>query len=120
MIADDINDFTEEPPQARKFVAYFDVLGFECLVDITSYERHKLLAEISGAEVNAPINFNYLMTRARFNPQRNPEIWVFTSTVDEVTLSKLSQDDPQVLVDTIRECGHNVYGQHTHTRQVIK
>tara|TARA_R110000851_G_scaffold56507_1_gene132006 strand:+ start:1148 stop:1507 length:360 start_codon:yes stop_codon:yes gene_type:complete len=117
---DDDDDFTKEGPLARKFVAYFDVLGFECLVDITSYERRKLLAEISGAKVESPVDIKNLVIRATYNPQRNPEIWVFTSTVDEVTLSKLVQDDPQVLVDTIRECGHNVYGQHKHKRQVIK
>jgi hypothetical protein len=124
MINDDIDDldnFTEEEEaQTHKFITYFDILGFECLVDITSYERHRLLAEISGAEVKSPVNLNHMMMRARFNPQRNPEIWIFTSTVDEAILSKLAEDDPQALVDMIREHGHNVWGQTGHVRQVIK
>jgi hypothetical protein len=120
MYEDDIDDFTEED-EVHKFVAYFDILGFECLVDITSYERHKLLAEISGDDSpKTPVNFHHLLMRARFNPQRNPEIWVFTSTVDEHTLSKLADDDPQALVDMIREYGNNVWGQTGHARQVIK
>jgi hypothetical protein len=119
MTDNEANNDVDKEPAARKFIAYFDILGFESLTDITSYERHKLLSNISGAKVEPPINFRHLLARASFNPQRSPEIWIFTSTVDEHTLDYLSKHDPQILADTIRECGYNVYGKHTHKRQVI-
>jgi len=118
-MTDDTDDFTDKE-EVRKFITYFDILGFECLVDITSYERQKLLADIAGNDIKSPVNVHQMLMRAKFNPQRNPEIWVFTSTVDEATLQGVSEDDPQGLVDLIRKRGKCLWGQHTHPRQVIK
>ena len=91
------------------FVAYWDCYGFECLIDVTSYERHKLLADIKGDSIRPPFNFNHMLMRARFNPQRSPEIWLFTSEVDETTLQKVANEDPQMLVDLIRSHGKNLF-----------
>lgn len=87
------------------FLAYFDCLGFECIVDITSYERHKLLADINGTDIRSPVNLNAMMLRARFNPQRNPEIYVFTSDLSEATLIEFAEENPQALADLIRSHG---------------
>lgn len=94
----------------RKFIAYWDCNGFECVVDITSYERHKLLADIKGARSPAsPVNLLYLTMRARFNPHRSPEIWIFTSEIEEATLKQVAEEQPQVLADLIRIHGKNLY-----------
>ena len=95
------------------FVAYWDCNGFECVVDINSYERHKLLADIKGDSIKSPINLSYLTMRARFNPQRSPEIWLFTSEVDEATLQELAEEQPQMLADLIRSHGKNLYKSKT-------
>lgn len=96
----------------RKFIAFWDCLGFECIADVTSWERGALLDTIAGKELKpAPVNLHAMMMRARFNPQRSPEIWVF-STVDSITESELieiAKDDPQHLVDLIRERGTCLY-----------
>lgn len=105
--------------QLHQFIAYWDEEGFECLVDITSYERQALLANIKGDPLPAGVNVNMLMLRARFNPQRSPEIWAFESTVDEETLRELCDDDPQLLANTIRECGHNIFRTPKPTRKII-
>ena len=100
-------------PKHNLFITMWDTLGFECIVDITSYERAKLLHIIKGeeSELRAPVNFYHLLMRAKANPQRFPEIWSFTTTEDitEESLLEISKDDPQMLVDMIRDLGHNLY-----------
>lgn len=105
----------------RKYVAYWDSLGFECIVDITTYERQRLLADISGKDnPTPPVNMHALLMRARFNPQRSPEIWGFTSTVDRETLLQISEESPQALVDEIRRVGVNYWKQTPAQEPVIK
>ena len=91
----------------------WDTLGFECIVDITSYERAKLLHVIKGedSELKPPVSVYHLLLRAKANPQRFPEIWSFTATEDitQEDLIEISKDDPQMLVDMIRDLGHNLY-----------
>lgn len=103
----------------HQFVAYFDSLGFECIVDITSYERHKLLSEIGGTAIPSPVNLNHMLMRARFNPQRNPEIYIFTSEVDEATLIKYAEENPQGMADLIRSHGKCLW-KTKGAEQVIK
>ena len=100
-------------PKHNLFITMWDTLGFECIVDITSYERTKLLHVIKGedSELKPPVSVYHLLIRAKANPQRFPEIWTFTTTGDitEESLLEISKDDPQMLVDMIRDLGHNLY-----------
>lgn len=100
-------------PNQKQFITMWDTLGFECIVDITSYERTKLLHVIKGedSELKPPVSVYHLLIRAKANPQRFPEIWTFTTTGDitEESLLEISKDDPQMLVDMIRDLGHNLY-----------
>ena len=100
-------------PKQKQFITMWDTLGFECIVDITSYERTKLLHVIKGedSELKPPVSVYHLLIRAKANPQRFPEIWTFTTTEDitEESLLEISKDDPQMLVDMIRDLGHNLY-----------
>lgn len=96
----------------RLFVAYWDCLGFESITDCTTWERQTLLNEIAGKELKpAPVNLHAMMMRARFNPQRSPEIWSFTTTegITEQELREIAADNPQYLVDLIREKGKCLY-----------
>lgn len=111
-------DFDE--PQTHVFVAYWDCLGFETIFDMTSYERVRLLEDITGKDPSPAPNLNHMTLRARFNPQRNPEIWVFNSTVDVETLRSIAEETPQMLVDMIREHGTNVYRTGSSGEQRIK
>jgi hypothetical protein len=94
----------------HKFLAYWDCLGFESITDITSYERQKIMSALTGETTNEQLNLNHMMLRARFNPQRSPEIWSFESELDHATLWNLAETDPQPLVDAIRNCGNKLYG----------
>lgn len=96
----------------KKFLAYFDCEGFECLINISKHEDAMLLQTLKGEKVTDEIGLNSMILRARYNPQRSPEIWVFTSTVDEQTLQDLAKDEPQMLVDLIRKHGTSVWKNH--------
>ena len=96
----------------RIYLAYWDCLGFECIVDCTTWERQTLLNEIAGKEIKpAPVNLHAMTMRARFNPQRSPEIWSFTTngSISENELKEIANDNPQQLVDLIRERGTCLY-----------
>ena len=105
----------------RKFLCSWDNLGFECIEDMTSWEKNCLLEQIAGKELSSsPVNLNALVMRAQFNTQRNPEIWVFTTdySVTKEDIVEISKENPQELVDMIRKNGTKVFG-HTKTKQVI-
>lgn len=104
---------------AIKYLTMFDCEGFECLIDITSRERQHLLATIKNEDFKDDLNLNLMMLRARYNPHRSPEIWVFTSLVDDATIQQLREDDPQALADLIRSHGNCIW-RDTPTKQVIK
>jgi hypothetical protein len=108
------------PNKERTFIAYWDCLGFESIVDITGYENKKLLADIKGERFEHPLNLHAIMLRAQFNPQRSPEIWLFTTTgeITQQDLIQIAQDTPQYLVDLIREKGNCLF-RSTPQKQVI-
>ena len=99
----------ETPKKTHQYVAYFDNLGFECIIDITSSERHQLMQAIKGEEPTPAFNINAMMLRARFNPQRSPEIWIFESEISQSTFRELAQEQPQMLADLIRSHGTAVF-----------
>jgi len=102
-----------------KFLTMFDCEGFECLIDITKREKDWLISTLKGEEYKDNLNLNSMMMRARYNPQRSPEIWIFTSTVDDATLQEIKDENPQELVDSIREHGHSLWITESQ-KQVIK
>jgi hypothetical protein len=90
-------------------MCYFDSLGFEWIFSVTDYERKKVMAYLKGEKkVDLPVP-RYAILRARFNPQRFPEIWAFESDIELAELELVAQETPQVLVDAIRKCGRNVF-----------
>jgi len=96
----------------RVYICSWDCEGFEAIVDCTSWERRALLDNIAGKNPESPpVNLHALMLRARFNPQRSPEIWSFSTTeeITEADLRKIAENNPQCLVDLIRKNGNCLY-----------
>ena len=94
------------------FMAYWDTLGFEWIVNVTDYEKKKFWAELTGdVKVDMPVP-RYAILRARANPQRFPEIWAFESELTLKALQKFSQEQPQALATAIRNCGQAVFRTH--------
>jgi hypothetical protein len=98
---------------ARNFLVYFDNLGFEAVFDLGQIQSDATMAALKDEHYSMPFNMNALLLRARFNPQRFPEIWVF-EVADEVTeenVRKMAAENPQALADFARANGKNFYGR---------
>jgi hypothetical protein len=65
-------------------------------------------------------NINMWELRARFNPQRNYEIYIITATpgIDEDDIRDMFEHHPQTAADLIRERGHQYYSDRVNTDQV--
>jgi hypothetical protein len=101
----------------------WDENGFEVIKDCTKWERETFLNTIAGRELTpAPVNLQAMTMRARFNPQRNYEIYTFNTTeeLDEETLWRYADENPQALVDMIRERGKRLYGEPATTEPRIR
>ena len=99
--------------KSRVYISMWDCNGFECIVDCTAWERQSLLDTIAGKQLApGPVSLQTLMLRARFNPQRNYEIWTFNTVAefDEKMLWEIANETPQALVDMIRRDGKKLYG----------
>jgi hypothetical protein len=94
---------------AHLYIAYFDSLGFECIVDLTDHDKKAMWAELKGEKPKRLEAVPYMVLRAKANPQRFPEIWTFQSELDTDTLLSYSRDCPQELADLIREHGTKVF-----------
>ena len=109
--------------RARVYICMWDENGFETLKDCSSWERQALLDTIAGKKLSTPpVNLQAMTMRARFNPQRNYEIWTFNTEedLDEDTLWGYAETDPQALVDMIRARGKKLYGNAKNTEPRIR
>ena len=98
--------------KSKVYICSWDCNGFESITDMTSWEKNCLVDMIAGKELkDPPVSLHALTLRARFNPQRNPEIWSFNTTqdIDTDMLWELAEKNPQSLVDMIRKNGKCLY-----------
>ena len=108
----------------------WDMLGLECIFNITEYlkkvEDHNkkvmwnILKDSRFKEIGPPnIPLQHMILRAKVNSQRAYEIYEFSSTMTEKELRKEFTENPQPVVDWIRENGHKVYSNYEKTRRKI-
>jgi hypothetical protein len=101
------------------YLAYFDCLGFEYIVNLTTLERKHLLSAIKNEQPDSLIHLNAMVLRAKFNNHRSPEIWSFVSEVDEKTLREISIENPQILADLIRKNGKAIYRTNAPKAKIV-
>jgi len=106
----------------NKFLLSWDCYGLEACVDITEdvgrgndFEKESLFQRIANPE-EEPHNehviklnkmIHMMQLRARFNPQRNYEIYMLNAknSVSKADIEQWFQDSPQAAVDRVREIG---------------
>lgn len=98
-----MNDDTSE-----LYLAYWDTLGFECIINLSDQDKRAMWA-VLGDKEPPKLPVHMMIMRAKANPQRFPEIWTFWSCIDQKTLLKYAQDQPQALADSIRQLGKQVF-----------
>jgi len=110
------------------FIFSWDCEGIESIVPITQYEHidrdntMRLLRE--QPVVRSPLNgiIQSLMLRARFNPQRNYEIYAIdcTGDMDQKFWQEQWAEYPQETAELVRERGHMLYSGRRTREPVIR
>ena len=120
----------------KKFLLSWDCQGLEACVDITEdvergneFEKESLFERIKNPD-EEPHNehvsklskmFNVMSLRARFNPQRNYEIYMLTATagVSKEDIVQWFEDSPQAAADRVREIGVKLLSHRETSKRVI-
>lgn len=106
-----------------EFLITWDINGIEAIVPIGKMREENLIAKLSGeSEPHRSANsiLNTLEMRARFNPQRYPQIWGINveDDIDEITLNQMADENPQMLVDIVKKHGVMLYGDPKPKNQI--
>lgn len=106
----------------KHYLAMWDCNGLESLHDVdyhmnryNEWERQKVVAILKEERIPARptgIPLQMLILRARANSQRAYEIYEFNSTVKYDELKEAFNDNPQPIVEWIRDNGKKVYSDY--------
>jgi len=91
------------------FIAYFDSLGFECVENLTEWDKKIMWAQLSDKPVTHKFPVGAMIMRAKANPQRSPEIYTFWSELSNKEIKTIAEETPQLLADLLRAQGEPVY-----------
>ena len=109
--------------KGNSFLVVWDMLGLEsifsindAMAEIENYEKDKVWKTLKGEHVSGkkpnPIPLQMLIMRARYNSQRSYEIYSFNTTMTEREVRKIFAEDPQPIVEWIRENGNKIYSDY--------
>ena len=108
--------------KTKHYLAMWDMLGLECLYDVdlhmskyNEWEKQKVVAilkEERTPDQPSGIPLQMMLLRARVNSQRAYEIYEFNSTMAYDELKEAFNDNPQPVVEWIRENGKQVYSDY--------
>jgi hypothetical protein len=87
----------------------------DALQEVENYEKDKIwktLKEEAVGQRPNPIPLQMLIMRARYNSQRSYEIYTFSTTMSMNEVRKFFADDPQPIVEWIRENGNKIYSDY--------
>jgi hypothetical protein len=108
--------------KTKHYLAMWDSNGLECLYDVdlhmnrnNEWDKKKIvsiLKEEKLPEKPPQIPLQHMILRARVNSQRCYEIYEFNSTMGYKELTEVFNDDPQPVVEWIRENGKKVYSDY--------
>jgi hypothetical protein len=113
-----------------RFVAMWDMLGLEALINVTQIEKEhedwekenifRILKDQDKTLKPAHVPLEMMILRARVNSQRHYEIYAFDSELSEQDIRETFETSPQVIVDAIRNIGHKFYSDRSNNKlQVI-
>ena len=108
--------------KTKHYLAVWDCNGLESLHDVDyhmdrykEWEKQQVISILKEEQVSARptgIPLQMLILRAKVNSQRAYEIYEFNSTMGYKELVAVFNDDPQPVVEWIRENGKKVYSDY--------
>jgi hypothetical protein len=105
----------------RIYAVMWDCNGLENIAEIPD-PALATFAVLKDQKPPESPNVNMWALRARFNPQRNYEIYIVTATpeIDQKDIVEMFEADPQTAADTIRRLGTKFYSDRaTQTRAIV-
>ena len=113
----------------KKFIAMWDNTGLECILDVSKHEKEVDMWEkrkawniLKGDKLVEPkptLPLNQMMIRARANNQRHYEIYLFNSSEGEKFIRDMFENEPQIIVNWIRENGYKYYSDRVKMKDVV-
>jgi len=107
----------------------WDMLGLECIYDVNqamfeleNWEKIRvwnMLKEEKTSKKSDPIPLQMMIMRARFNSQRSYEIYSFNTTMTMDEVRDIFEDDPQPIVEWIRENGNKIYSDYVKSERKL-
>jgi hypothetical protein len=96
--------------KTNQYVVMWDCNGLEAVQKVPD-PADTTFAVLQGKKPPKMPNINMWALRARFNSQRNYEIYVISadSGIGEQDIVSMFEADPQTAADTIRRLGHKFY-----------
>lgn len=115
------NNTTTEEKIPHIFLFMWDMYGLEFCQDVTAVEKRNMMNALKGQRLERPVNLNAMLLRARFNNQRNYEIYTMTveQGIKEPDVVAWFESNPQEAVDQIRSRGRKLHGD-SRAEPVIK
>ena len=108
--------------KVKHYLAVWDCNGLESLHDVDrhmdkyyEWEKQKVISILKEERIpDQPLGIplQMLILRAKFNSQRAYEIYEFNSTLKYKELTEAFSDNPQPIVEWIRENGKKVYSDY--------
>ena len=115
--------------KAKHYLAMWDMLGLESLHDVdfhmdkyNEWEKQKVVAILKEQPIPirpAGIPLQMMILRAKVNSQRAYEIYEFNSTLKYKELTEAFNDNPQPIVEWIRENGKKVYSDYVKSERKL-
>lgn len=117
-----MSDEDNEDTRTGIFAIMWDCFGLEAVARMPD-PADTTFALLKGEKPPEVPNLMHWQLRARYNSQRNYEIYIITATagIDEEDIREMFENNPQVAADTIRRIGRKYYSdRQTGDRVVIR
>jgi hypothetical protein len=120
-MTEDWDDEEAENSRNGMFAIMWDCQGLEAVAKVPDPADHTFAVLANRPKPEVP-NIHHWELRARFNPQRNYEIYIITATpgISENDIRDMFEADPQNAADTIRRIGHMYVSHRDTTERVIR
>lgn len=111
----------EEDGRTGFFAIMWDCYGLEAVARVPD-PADRTFALLKGVKPPEMPAINHWALRARFNPQRNYEIYLITATpgISEDDIRAMFEADPQGSADTIRRIGQKFWGERETKERLIR
>lgn len=119
-MSEEWDDEEAEDIRNGMFAIMWDCYGLEAVARVPD-PADTTFALLKGEKPPELPAINHWALRARFNPQRNYEIYIITATpgIDEEDIRDMFERDPQGSADTIRRIGQSFWnGRDTKERAI--